>query len=100
MGAIQNTVVAVGIQTIFLVLVVVMTIVFVTEEAVLKTVDVCYMCLSSRLEAVELVTHIWRGTKEALEECGFSRRGQCGEKWGMPLCPLSEGFLYVWIPSI
>ena len=54
---------AVGIQTIFLVLVMVMTIFLVAEEAVLKTVYVCYVHSSSGLEAVELVTCIWRRTE-------------------------------------
>jgi len=60
MGVIENAVVAVGIQTVFLILVVVVTIVLVTEEAVLETVDVCDVHSSSGPEAVELVTRVWR----------------------------------------
>ena len=63
MGAIENAVVTVGFQIILLVLVVVLTISFVTEEAVLKTVHVGYVRSSSRPEAVELVTCIWRRMK-------------------------------------
>ena len=48
----------VGIQTVFLVLIMVVTISFMAEEAVLKTVDMCYVRSSFRLEAVELMTHI------------------------------------------
>jgi len=63
MGAIKNAVVTVGFQIVLLVLVVVPTISFVAEEAVLKTVDVCYVCSSSGLEAVKLVTCIWKRTE-------------------------------------
>jgi len=54
---------AVGIQTVFLILVVITAIVLVAEEVVLKTVHVCYVCPSSWFEAVELVAHVWRRMK-------------------------------------
>ena len=58
MGVVENAVVAVGFQIVLLVLVVVLRILFVTEETVLKTVHMSYVCLSPRLEAVELVARI------------------------------------------
>src|SRR6267142_4359508 len=58
MGAIENAVVTVGFQIVLLVLVMVPTISFVTEETVLKTVHMSYVRSSFRLEAVELVARI------------------------------------------
>jgi len=58
MGAIENAVVTVGFQIVLLVLVMVPTISFVTEETVLKTVHMSYVCSSFGLEAVELVARI------------------------------------------
>jgi len=96
--------VTVGFQIILLVLVVVLTIPFVTEVYVEKRVSVTDVYSSSWFELVKLVACIWGRAKQALKEgrlfvygrrrvtipvSGLSVRSQCGGKWGMPLCPLS-----------